>query len=416
MAVGNAGSLAGNVNRGPVKPAWVCALAVAVLLSACGGGGGDNQTSSDAVVNPDPAPGQEPIPGSPAEPNPEPTPTAGLSYPNKGDPLVGVMGVAADWPLVPIHMGITPDGRMMSFGRESGDAAEMIYDIWDYREGTGPASHLTLPNRSGTDLFCANQLMLSSGVMLMTGGDTRADATETTIGYETGAGNRDATVFDSATNQVTRIGTMNEPRWYGTMIKLPSGEEFIQGGSTDKLENRARYTEIGSADGRVFTSLRGFSVYDLPWLYPRNFIDASGQVVGWAKRYSYRINPAGAGSRVDFGLAPQVKLEDGGLAVMYRPGKVLLAGGRSRRVSGARPRCCPMARCWPLMAAATTRVRSVRRWGNRPGTLPFMTRPATAGCAAPQRNIRACITRPVCCCPMPPCCLAAVGCQDPSPI
>ncbi len=287
----------------------IAAIATALLLGACGGGGGGTATGSDQQ------PASEGDPGTAI----------------RGDAVVGAMGPPGDWPLVPIHMGLLPDGRLLTFGRESDLASELIYDIWDYREGLTAHSHLTLPNTTGTDLFCANQLLLSSGELLMTGGDTREGATVNTVGYQTGAGNADATVFDPLSNRLARRGTMNEPRWYGTMTKLPNGEVFIQGGSTKTLADRAHHVEIASRDGRLYRLLKGFDVYDLPWLYPRNFVDRSGRITGWAKRHAYRFDPLGAGSRTDFGLAPQVKLEDGGLAVMYRPGKVLLAGGRSPR-------------------------------------------------------------------------------------
>jgi len=251
--------------------------------------------------------------------------------PESGDAQLGTMGVAAAWPMVPIHMGLTPDGRVMSFGRESADDKVMIYDVWDYSKGLNEDSHLTLPNAVGTDLFCANQLMLASGEILMTGGDTREGATSESVGWQTGEANADANTFDPVTNRIARVGTMREARWYGSMTKLPNGEIFIQGGSGINLSERPRFTEIANADGRQYRSLTGFEVYDLPWLYPRNFVAPDGNIVGWSKRYAYRLYPAGNGERLDFGIAPQVRLDDGFLAVMYRPGKVLLAGGRSRR-------------------------------------------------------------------------------------
>lgn len=311
--------------RLPLRVRALIAAGLFAMLAACGGGEPEQAVGSENGVG-----------GGVNSALEEPVP------PSSGDATVGVMGPKGNWPLVPIHMGLMPDGRMMSFGRESSQAAEMLYDVWDYREGLGPGSHLTLPNRSGTDLFCANQLLLSTGELLMTGGDTRVDGTANTLGYQTGQGNADATVFNPDTNQITRRGTMNEPRWYGSMTKLPTGEVFIQGGSTKNAAQRAQYTEIASEDGRQYRSLRGFDVYDLPWFYPRNFVDRSGQIVGWAKRHAYRLDPTGQGGRTNFGLAPQVILEDGGLAVMYRPGKVLLAGGRSPRavrvdINGALP-------------------------------------------------------------------------------
>ncbi|MFK7964369.1 MAG: galactose oxidase-like domain-containing protein [Burkholderiaceae bacterium] len=288
------------------------ALLLATLLAACGGSGG-GATGSDEQSEP------------PVALDPDPTP------PERGDKRMGAMGAPAAWPLVPIHMGLTADGRVVSFGRESADASEMVYDIWDYTQGLDETSHLTLPNVIGTDLFCANQLMLASGEMLMTGGDTREGGTSTSVGRQTGEGNADATAFDPSTNRIKRVGTMREGRWYGTMTKLTNGEIFIQGGSGVTLSERPRYTEIATPDGRQYRSLTGFDVYDLPWLYPRNFVAPDGNIIGWSKRYAYRLRPAGDGQRVDFGYAPQVRLDDGFLSVMYRPGKVLLAGGRSTR-------------------------------------------------------------------------------------
>lgn len=295
-----------------LRPWAAPALMLSVLLTACGGSG-SSATGSDEQV---PAPVV-------LDPNPVP--------PNLGDARLGAMGAPAAWPIVTIHMGLTPDGRVMSFGRESADAKIMIYDVWDYSKSLSEDSHLTLPNSVGTDLFCANQLMLASGQMLMTGGDTRAEPTSESIGWQTGKANADANVFDPETNRISRVGTMREARWYGSMTKLPDGEIFIQGGSGINLSERPRFTEIASADGRQYRSLTGFEVYDLPWLYPRNFVAPDGNIVGWSKRYAYRLYPAGNGERLDFGIAPQVRLDDGFLAVMYRPGKVLLGGGRSTR-------------------------------------------------------------------------------------
>lgn len=239
----------------------------------------------------------------------------------------GAFGSLIPWPLVPIHVALLPDGRLMSFGRDADAASQMFYDIWDPSAGTTESAHLTLPNQTGTDLFCSNQMLLDNGLVLMAGGDVR-DGSGDSIGAQGLEGNQDANAFDPRANTLTRIGRLNEPRWYASMTKLTTGEVFIQGGAIDMtLDHGAIQTEIASADGRFYRALSGFTVNDLPWYYPRNFVDASGQIVGWAHNRSYRIDPRGDGIRTDTGIAPGVTLNNASLAVMYAPGKVLIAGG-----------------------------------------------------------------------------------------
>lgn len=248
----------------------------------------------------------------------------------QGSNLSGAFGPLMDWPLIPIHAALTPDGRLMTFGRDPDAAAEMVYDVWDWSAGGGAQAHLTLPNRLGTDLFCSNQLLLTTGEVLMSGGDIRRPNASGQIGSQLLQGNRDANVYDPVTQTLSRRGLLTEPRWYASMTMLPWGEVFIQGGAIDmNLDIPATHVEIASLDGSQYRALTGFRVDDLPWYYPRNFADRHGQIVGWTHNRSYRIDPRGDGQRLDTGLAPGVTLNNGSLAVMYAPGQVLLAGGGS---------------------------------------------------------------------------------------
>lgn len=295
-----------------------------VSLPGCGQGD-DNAAQSDAT--------QIREGNSTASIPPERIETATLNTPSTADALLGRFGPLIDWPLVPIHAALIPDGRLMTFGRDPDAAKEMIYDIWDWHLDGDSSAHLTLPNSLGTDLFCSNQLLLSSGELLMAGGDIRQSRYPGQIGGQLLQGNRDANVFEPASNRLARRGTLTEPRWYASLTMLPWGEVYVQGGALDmNLDLPATHAEVASEDGSQFRSLTGFSVADLPWYYPRNFTDRHGTIVGWAHNASYRIDPRGNGERIDTGHAPGVELNNGSMAVMYAPGKVLLAGGGSTAV------------------------------------------------------------------------------------
>src|SRR5689334_15208975 len=77
------------------------------------------------------------------------------------------------WPLIPLHMVLMPDGRVLSFGTQADgqQTGYFIYDVWDPAGGLS-AGHLTLPNGTGTDIFCSSTLVLpQGGNVFIAGGD-----------------------------------------------------------------------------------------------------------------------------------------------------------------------------------------------------------------------------------------------------
>ena len=74
-------------------------------------------------------------------------------------------GPAINWPIIPLHVALLPDGRVFNFGStEDGKQGGFVYDVWDPAMGTGPGSHTTLPTIPGgrplTDIFCAGQSLI----------------------------------------------------------------------------------------------------------------------------------------------------------------------------------------------------------------------------------------------------------------
>jgi hypothetical protein len=69
-------------------------------------------------------------------------------------------------------MVLLPDGRVMSYGTDPKGAqtAAFIYDVWDPARGTGDASHMVLPNTTGTNIFCAAQTVTANGDVFIAGG------------------------------------------------------------------------------------------------------------------------------------------------------------------------------------------------------------------------------------------------------
>jgi len=234
----------------------------------------------------------------------------------------GFFGAAVPWPIIGLHAVLLPDGRVMNYGTDENgqQGAQLIYSVWDPAEGTGPSSHMVLPNTTGTDLFCSAQTVLQNGQVLITGGDVTINGVRNYSAQET-------QIFDPAANTLSQNGAMAFARWYPTIINMPNGDAVILGG-------RQNY-DVAASMPEVFNSNTGWrtlpnatseAAYGMPdgnWYYPKAFLTPRGKIFvlgNWVD--TYMLDTAGAGTITK--LAVQASRGDYELpSVMYAPGKVL---------------------------------------------------------------------------------------------
>lgn len=286
--------------------------------------------------------------------------------PQSGNRTRGVWSSVVDWPLISIHAAILPDGRVMTYGTNvnSRGTAEFMYDIFDPAEQFGtPASHLTLPNTTGTYIFCSAQVLLPlTGELMLTGGDLLVN------GKATEYGNTDVNIFNPVNNQLQPASDkMKLPRWYGTSIVLPSGEIYLQGGSGGEAHpeirgNDGKFTLLSGID-TLKTTDNGSRYFDNN--YPRNFVARNGKVFGIDPHWMYEVDPYGTGANGNRGKVtmfqnqwdiPNTRGEAESYrgwaatssAVMYAPGKILQLGGTKPNVTiidinGPTPRLTDLA-------------------------------------------------------------------------
>ena len=235
-------------------------LASAGALIACGGGGGDETPVAKTARE---------------RPNAYFAPTNGVP----ADASVkGMWSSVYNWPLIAVHAVLLPDGRVLTYGSKADgtQGGSFIYDVWD-SNGAPDAGHLTLPNGSGTDLFCSSQLVLpptsptAAADVFIAGGDVW----NTTALRTTNGPNNNSNVFNGTDNSLSRGPNMNRPRWYSSSITLVNGETYIQGGSggTD-------FPEIRGTSG-TFRLLTGADTGAFDFMYPRNFVAPDGRVFGF---------------------------------------------------------------------------------------------------------------------------------------
>ena len=268
----------------------------------------------------------------------------------RADNGVGAWAPPASWPIIAIHGVLMPDGRLMTYGTtETGQqTGSTVYDIWDPASGFGPVAHATLPNSTGTDLFCSSQLILpETGNVFIAGGDNFVN------GATTNTGNNNSNVYTLATSTLARGNNMNRARWYSSSTTLLNGETYIQGGTSGGDRPEVRGTT------GVFRLLSSASTSGYAETFPRNFLAPDGSVFGFDNAgRMYYVVPTGTGTITPVGQVGQLPGATSwtSSAAMFRPGRILQMGGASSAalvidINGATP-----------VVTATQSMSSQRQW------------------------------------------------------
>ncbi|HEX6638619.1 MAG TPA: putative Ig domain-containing protein [Steroidobacteraceae bacterium] len=263
------------------------------------------------------------------------------------DNIKGAWSAPFDWPLIAAHAVLTPDGRVLTYGTDGNgkQTGYFIYDIWDPSVGASAGGHLTLPNGTGTDIFCSSQIILpQSGNIFLAGGDNWTGSATTNTG------NNNTNVFSPYDNTLARGNNLNRARWYSTSTTLINGEIYIQGGS-----GGADLPEIRDLNGNL-RLLSNVNTSAFSANFPRNWLAPDGRIFGFdTAGRMYYVWPASTGLLTAAGQLPGATSWTSS-AVMFQPGRILQVGGASSAalvidINGVQP-----------VVTATQSMSSQRQW------------------------------------------------------
>jgi len=218
----------------------------------------------------------------------------------------GFFGPAFPWPLIPLHVALLPDGRVLSYGtdEEGNQGGQIVYDIWNPALGNGTDAHLILANTTGNDIFCsAASLVGVTGRMLVVDGDLTVNGTRN---YS----NQNVETFTPANNTLTASGQTNYSRWYPTLVTMPNSDKLLLGGALyDPVNYYAGQPtpELFSAANSKWTPLPEITITTptgnfAEWYYPRAFVGLDSAVY-WLSQAGniFRIGTGGSGTEQDTG-------------------------------------------------------------------------------------------------------------------
>jgi len=274
----------------------------------------------------------------------------------------GAFGPVFGWNIIPIHMVLMPDGRMLAFGSnpKGSNTGNLYYSVWDPRLGTGADAFTLLPASIATDVFCAATAILPFSGEVLIGGGTRV------VAGQRGYGNNATSLFTPSTNLMTSLTPMAYPRWYATLVTLADGNQVILGGRIDKTypgpgagggaTGRDTVAAYASTPERFDAGTRSWSVMGSAvsdkaygslaqsWYYPQAWVAPDARVFVLAHAgQTFDLAPA-TGALTQFGVsaaAADQRLS----SVMYQPGRILSIRNRLQVVTidinGAKPVITP---------------------------------------------------------------------------
>jgi hypothetical protein len=283
-----------------------------------------------------------------------------VTIPVKADPMMQGLNIPANaatqgmwsgvynWPFNGLHMAVLPDGRVLTYGTDLTDGGNQdgrYYDVWDPTIGFGPSSHNTTFKANAVDSFCSTSTYLNDGNLLVAGGNS---PTQSNI------------YSPSSNSRTTASYNLAEQRWYATMISLPDGRPLMLGGMRTYSEgmefnpDQAIAAGLASMTPEVLetngwrtlfgaTSRDAFGPDYLRTSYPRAWVAPNGLVFGVSSDKMWYLDPAGNGSipyvgdYKRYGGASIVNAGSTNTAVMYAPGKILIAGGNGGQNEDGRP-------------------------------------------------------------------------------
>lgn len=242
----------------------------------------------------------------------------------------GYFSPVVKWPLVAVHMGLLPNGNVISWST-SDDTGDNIFDppssgehdltfvdVWNPTTNT----HTRYDNQTGTELFCAGHTLLPNGQVLAAGGHDG-------LGPVDFYGRPDTNMFNPYTNTWTRKQDMAFTRWYPTLTVLPNKEVLSTGGVNDGAA--ADLPEIWNNTTQSWRTLTTASTNvfggKFEHLYPWMHVNSEGQVFNSGPGVLMgKLNTSGTGSWTVIGQRDNYDRYHGS-SVMFQPDRILVTGG-----------------------------------------------------------------------------------------
>jgi Domain of unknown function (DUF1929)/Calx-beta domain/Kelch motif len=224
------------------------------------------------------------------------------------------------WPLVAIHLHLLPTAKVLFWDRPGNHA------IWD--PNTKQFS-VTAEPHPDYDIFCSGHSFLEDGKLLITGGHADIEGFPRGHQMADSIGVDRASTYDSINNRWEFLPPMNAGRWYPTNTPLADGTVLVLSGRINK-QHKNLLPQIWQPKLGAWKDLTdaedpgplGVGLYPRVLLAPNNLAFKAGP-----DQDTWYLNTSEGGQWIKGPSSHFKQPRSYGIAAMYRPGKILIAGG-----------------------------------------------------------------------------------------
>lgn len=233
--------------------------------------------------------------------------------PGTSPDAVGQWGTVMNWPIVAAHAVLMTSGKTLDVDGWTAPSPSIVYDP---NLGGVPGGGFTrIDNPLGLDVFCAGNVTLADGRVLLVGGH----------GFTGTIGIPDTTIYDPATGNWVTGARMQFDRWYPTATELGDGRIVTISGNITNT-TWADTPEIYDPATNRWTTMNGIDTSGVhEQEYPLTYLLPNGKIITIATSAgrTYMMDP----QTPSWTQLPGSMATRNASGVMYRPGKILLTGG-----------------------------------------------------------------------------------------
>lgn len=217
---------------------------------------------------------------------------------------LGEWTTVSGWDTNVIHTTLMYTGEVLLWGLDTDGKGTKVWN---------PTTNTFTPIAISNDIFCTGHATIPDGRVLVAGGH-----------ISNNVGTKNINIFNPATKSWTAGPTMREGRWYPTVSVLPDGRAVIMTGDTTS-DDQADTPEIYNPTTNSLTALTNIQTTTLVG-YSATFPTETNKVftISYGNA-DMHILDVDAKTWTLKGKA----LNSGGATAQYRPGKILMSGGRS---------------------------------------------------------------------------------------
>jgi hypothetical protein len=226
---------------------------------------------------------------------------------------VGQWGDVMDWPIVAAHAVLMTSGKTLEIDGWTAPSPSIVYD--QNLGGVSGGGFTRIDNPLGLDVFCAGNVTLPDGRILLAGGH----------GFTATLGLQETTIYDPSNDTWVAGPKMQYARWYPTETELGDGRIVTISGNITNT-SWADTPEIYDPVTNRWSTMTGINTSGVhEEEYPLTYLLPNGKIITIATSAgrTYMMDP----QTPSWTQVPGSTSTRNASGIMYRPGKILLTGG-----------------------------------------------------------------------------------------